>query len=74
VEGTLEDLRCPDSAFTDEEEVPREREVASAAVIALARMLAIRASARRSSEPRLPRARSWARTVVDRLQSLAGRG
>jgi hypothetical protein len=73
VEGTLADLRCPDAAFVDEVEVPREREVASAAVTALARMLAIRASGKRSSGPRLPRARARARTVVDRLQSLAGR-
>jgi hypothetical protein len=74
VEGTLEDLRCPDTAFTDEAEEPRHREVASAAVTALARMLALRASGRRSSGRRLPRARSRARAVIERLRSLAGRG
>jgi hypothetical protein len=73
VEGTLADLRCPDTAFTDETEKPREREVASAAVIALARMLALRVSANRSSGPRMARARSRARPVVQRLRSLANR-
>jgi hypothetical protein len=74
VEGKLSDLRCPDTAFTDEAEEPREREVATAAVTALARMLAIRAAGTRSSGPLLPRARSRGRTAVDRLRSLAGRG
>jgi hypothetical protein len=74
VEGTLEDLRCPESAFSDEAERPREREVAGAAATALARMLAIRESEKRSSAARLPGTRSQARTVADRLRSLAGRG
>ncbi len=70
VEGTLEDLRCPENAFTDEAEEPREREVAGAAVTALARMLAMRASGKRSSGPRLARTRA----AVGRLRSLvAGR-
>lgn len=45
VEGTLEDLRCAPGAFSDEERRPPEREVAAAAVSALARMLTLRAAA-----------------------------
>jgi hypothetical protein len=74
VEGTLADLRCDDAAFTDEAETPREREVTTAAATALARMLVIRQSERRSAGSELPRARSRARTVADRLRSLARRG
>ena len=74
VEGTLADLRCPEAAFSDNAERAREREVASAAATALARMLAIRASEKRSSGPRLPGDRSRAGIVADRLRSLAGRG
>jgi hypothetical protein len=67
VEGTLEDLRCADTAFTDKVEKPREAEVATAAVSALARMLAMRVSEKRSPGPRLARARA----AVGRLRSLA---
>jgi hypothetical protein len=68
VEGTLADLRCPDSAFADSTEKPREREVARAAVASLARMLVIRASEKRSTEPRLARARA----AIGRLRLRAG--
>jgi len=66
VEGTLEDLRCADTAFADKVEKPREREVAGAAVTALARMLAMRVSEKRSPGPRLARTRA----AVGRLRSL----
>jgi hypothetical protein len=72
VEGTLEDLRCPDTAFTDAAEEPSEGEVAKSAVTALARILVIRAASKRPG-PRLPRTRSRARVVVDRLRSAVGR-
>lgn len=69
VEGTLADLRCLDTAFTDDAERTREREVSSAAAAALAQMLTIRVSEKRPPGQRLSRAR----TVADRLRSLAGR-
>lgn len=46
VEGSLEDLRCPDQAFTDERDRPRERDVAAAAVAALAKVVELRAGGR----------------------------
>lgn len=73
VEGTLGDLHCPDSAFTDEADEPREREVASAAVAALARILTMRAAGRQPGGRQSPPARSRARAVVKRLRSWAGR-
>lgn len=73
VEGTLDDLQCPDSAFTDEADEPREREVAGAAVAALARILVMRAAGKRPTGRPSSRARSRARAVVTRLRSLAGR-
>jgi len=69
VEGTLADLRCLDTAFADEAERTREREVSSAAAAALAQMLTIRVSEKRAPGQRLSRAR----TVADRLRSLTGR-
>ena len=66
VEGTLEDLRCADTAFTDQDEKPREGEVATAAVSALARMLAMRVAEKRSPGPRLARTRA----ALGRLRSL----
>jgi hypothetical protein len=71
VEGTLGDLRCPETAFSDEAEVPREREVASAAATALARMLAIRASEKQA--PGLVGTDSRARSVTDRVRSIFSR-
>ena len=71
VEGTLADLHCPDSAFTDEEDEPREREVATAAVAALARMLTMRASGRRPTGPASPPARSRAQALIQRIRSSA---
>jgi hypothetical protein len=47
VEGSLDDLRCLDAAFSDHERPPREREVAAAAVSALADILSLRGSGAR---------------------------
>ena len=47
VTGQLADLRCPDEAFSDEDARPNQRDVAAAAVQALARILALRAQAER---------------------------
>ncbi len=43
LEGSWDELACLDGAFTDEERPPRQREVADAAVQALATMLTLRA-------------------------------
>lgn len=43
VVGTLEDLRCRDTAFTESDAYPTEDEVAAAAVRALAQILTLRA-------------------------------
>lgn len=45
IAGTLEDLRCPESAFADEVAEPTEAEVAASSVAALAAMLTARAAA-----------------------------
>jgi hypothetical protein len=45
VTGELEDLRCPDAAFTEEDDPATQREVATAAVAALARILTLRGEA-----------------------------
>ncbi len=45
VAGTLEDLRCPDSAFSPDEAAPDEAAVAQAAVEALGAVLAMRSEA-----------------------------
>jgi hypothetical protein len=45
VTGQLEDLRCPDAAFSEEADPATNREVASAAVAALARILTLRGQA-----------------------------
>ena len=52
VTGQLEDLRCPDAAFSDEDDRVTHSEVASAAVAALARILTFRGEAvqRRAGE------------------------
>ena len=71
VEGTLADLRCPDSAFGGETDEPREREVARAAVAALARILTMRAAGRQPAGRRT-QARSRVRAAGKRLRSLAG--
>lgn len=47
VVGDLADLRCPPDAFSADERRPSEREVADVAVASLARMLELRAGARR---------------------------
>jgi hypothetical protein len=46
VVGDLEELRCPDAAFSDDEGDPTGDEVAGAAVTAIARMLTLRADGR----------------------------
>jgi hypothetical protein len=52
VTGPLEDLRCPDAAFSEEDDPATQREVATAAVAALARVLTLRGQAvrRRAGE------------------------
>ncbi len=52
VTGQLEDLRCPDAAFSEEDDPATHREVASAAVAALAHILTLRGQAvrRRAGE------------------------
>lgn len=58
VEGSLDDLRCPEAAFSDGSGGPREREVAAAAVSALAALLAERGESeaeRRSGAIRVER-------------------
>lgn len=70
VEGTLTDLRCADAAFTEEADEPDEAEVSRAAVAALADILTRRAFEKRSSAPRLGRAR----TALGRLRSLGRTG
>ena len=60
VVGSLDELRSPDDAFSDEERPPREREVAATAVSALARLVVRRARARGdASSGRAP----WHRAV-----------
>ena len=59
VEGTLEDLRCTDSAFSDKEVEPSEREVATAAVAALVRILALRGTAAQRRRARAGRRGRW---------------
>jgi hypothetical protein len=69
VEGTLEDLRCPEAAFADDEAEPAEREVAAVAVAALVRILTLRASAlqrRREAPPAGPGLRTRARRLLRR--------
>ncbi|MFC6287519.1 hypothetical protein ACFP3Q_12500 [Nocardioides sp. GCM10027113] len=79
VEGTLEDLRCLPSAFSDDEARPGEAEVAAAAVSALVRILTMRAEDQRrrrgrhghadgTGQTRLP-ARLW-----DRVRRRPARG
>ena len=69
VEGSLTDLRCAGTAFTDEVEKAREREVSRAAVAALARILTMRAAEQRSAGPRLARTRA----LAGRLRAITGK-
>lgn len=53
VTGQLSDLRCPDAAFSEEDDRPSHRDVASSAVRALAHILTLRGQAvrRRGGQP-----------------------
>lgn len=70
VVGDLEDLRCPDAAFTTDDRRPTEREVARVAVASLARMLELRAAA--SRRPR--QGKGAAASVRERLARRLQRG
>lgn len=63
VTGPLADLRCPDAAFCDEDDPATHREVASAAVSALVRILSLRGEAvrRRAEEAASSRPREGGR-------------
>lgn len=65
--GSFEDLRCPDSAFSDAERPPRQREVAASMAAALARVLVLRAEGRGTPDPRPARSPSRARRALVRL-------
>ena len=70
VTGQLADLRCPDEAFCDEDDRPTQRDVASAAVKALAHILTLRGQAvrRRAGGPGTPGG-----TGTRQLRARAGR-
>lgn len=68
VEGSYDDLACRDSAFAEEVEAPRQREVAASAVSALAQVLVLRAEARRTPSERPELARAGARQLLAALR------
>lgn len=77
VVGDLDDLRCPETAFSDQERRPSEREVSEVAVAALARMLELRLEGlqrRRSQRPARGGVRARLRRAWRRRTSTRGAG
>jgi hypothetical protein len=75
VTGQLEDLRCPDAAFSEEDDSATHREVESAAVEALVRILALRAETgrRRAGAPGAPSGGGGRRPLLARAGGLLRR-
>ncbi len=75
ITGQLADLRCPDEAFSGEEDPPTQRDVAAAGVEALVHILALRGQAvrRRAGRPGAAPSRGPGQEARRLLRARAGR-